>query len=301
MSLKIYIHLELEGFTSQTSKIQVPKSWSSKPVKDVIGLFLSAYNKKNPEQTLDLENVHFATEEGRKMYSDETVEVALEDHTDYYIKQGQYVKPSVVQAAVDPDLLRCRNYGCQKFFRESENNDTACQHHTGPPIFHDTMKCWSCCRDRKAFDFESFQLIAGCAEGRHSIVPPNVAISASPNAHADSSAAGEAAPLKSIAEFNTNNPTAASAASSATKTMERKSTRAADGTARCQRKGCQKVFNVAENSPAACTYHRGQPVFHDAIKFWSCCPEIKCYDFDEFLAVKGCTVGIHDDGVVELE
>jgi hypothetical protein len=44
----------------------------------------------------------------------------------------------------------------------------------------------------------------------------------------------------------------------------------------------------------------GNPVFHDAIKLWSCCPDKKCYDFETFLAVPGCATGFHDDGVIDL-
>jgi hypothetical protein len=108
------------------------------------------------------------------------------------------------------------------------------------------------------------------------------------------------APLKSIEAYNIANPEAASAASSAVKTLARKSTRLADGTARCQRKGCQKNFIVEKNEDLACRYHKGNPIFHDALKFWSCCPNKKCLDFDDFLAVPGCANGWHDDGVIEL-
>ena len=48
--------------------------------------------------------------------------------------------------ATDGDgMLSCRNAGCQAKFRESENTDTSCTHHSGPPVFHETYKWWSCC------------------------------------------------------------------------------------------------------------------------------------------------------------
>ena len=76
----------------------------------------------------------------------------------------------------------------------------------GPPIFHDTMKCWSCCKDvKKAYDFESFQLILGCSRGRHSAIAKTVAIAESPNAvQPNLATAGAAAPppLKSIESYN---------------------------------------------------------------------------------------------------
>lgn len=303
-SVKVYIHIEESGYPSQTSKIQVPKSWSNKTVADVINLFIGAYNKKNPDNALDLENIHLALQDGTKIFSNDEVNKVLEDHQDYYIKLGVHKRHTpLAERDLDPTLIRCRNYGCNEYYHESNNTDTSCQHHTGPPIFHDTMKCWSCCRDRKAYDFESFQMITGCAIGRHSNIPPDVAIGASPNARDPSAVEANLPVLKSISDFNASNPSAVSATTSAIKTVSaRKSTRSEDGlTARCQRKGCQKVFNLAENCAAACCYHSGQPVFHDAIKLWSCCPDKKCYDFDEFMAVKGCSIGWHDDGVIELD
>ncbi len=306
-SLKVYIHLELDGFPQQTSKIQIPKTWLGKDVRDIINLFLPAYVKKYPEHILELECVHLATNDGTKIYSNVKVSDVLEDRGDYYIKQGVHIKDSVETVfsnmSVDgKPMLRCKNYGCNQYFQEDDNNDQACVHHTAPPIFHDTMKCWSCCKDRKAYDFESFQLIQGCTVGRHSNEAKKVTIAPSPNSQSENG--GSVLPttvLRSIADFNTANPTAASAASSAIQTISaRKSTRNSDGTARCQRKGCQKVFNVNENLGECCVYHKGQPIFHDAVKFWSCCPEKKCYDFDDFLSVKGCSTGLHDDGVVEL-
>lgn len=252
---------------------------------------------------INLEEFHLENETSEKIYSNDVVNVSLSDHSDYHLKPGTHLRQSVSRTTDEiGSSLRCRNYGCNQFYNEDENNDDACNHHTGPPIFHDTMKCWSCCRDHKAFDFETFQLIKGCSSGRHSNISPAVALGKSPSAidSTGASPAPLAAPLKSIAAYNAANPEAASAATSAVKTLARKSTRADDGTARCQRKGCQKQFTVEMNEKQACTYHKGQPIFHDAMKFWSCCPNKKCFDFDDFLAVPGCGTGFHDDGVIEL-
>lgn len=267
-----------------------------------MGLFIKAYNEKNLDKQINIDEFHLQNESNDKIYSNDIVESALSDHSDYHLKVGAHLRSKVTKSKEDDSRLRCRNYGCNQFFAEEENVEGSCQHHTGPPIFHDTMKCWSCCRDRKAYDFEAFQQIKGCSSGRHSIIPPAIALGKSPSA-TDSSAAvavQPAAPLKSIAAYNAANPDAASAAASAVKILTRKSSRADDGTARCQRKGCQKTFVVSTNAEEACAYHKGQPIFHDAIKFWSCCPHKKCFDFDEFLAVPGCGKGFHDDGVIEL-
>jgi hypothetical protein len=308
MSIKIYLHVEEKGYAEKTSKIQVPKSWLTRPVGDVIGLFLKPYNEKNVETVFDLDNVHLAKSDGSKIYSNDVVETVLEDHADYYIKLGRFWREAIVQA-VDSGIpqQKCKNYGCNKQYNEDENCDDSCRHHTGPPIFHDTMKCWSCCKDKKkAYDFESFQLIEGCAVGRHSNVPKTIAIAPSPTASSGPGglSSGEAAApqIKSIASYNNANPDAASAVASVVKNSARKSSRNADGvTAKCQRKGCQKVFNIAENTTTSCTYHKGNAIFHDAVKSWSCCPDRRCFDFDEFLAVPGCAKGLHDDGEIDLQ
>jgi len=316
MALKLYIHWEESGFPEKTSKIQIPKSWLKKTVKDVIGLFATPYNNTNKDTLIEVDDVHLETPEGVKIYSNDIVGDCLEDRYDYHIKPGSHLKPTAIaeeDVTLKENRLRCKNYGCNQYYLEEENTDTSCQHHTGPPIFHDTMKCWSCCKDqKKAYDFETFQLIAGCATGRHSQVAQGISIAASPNnpdgTVAPAAATATALPtpppaLKSISDYNASNPDAATAASSAVKVFqaERKSSRNADGvTAKCQRKGCQKTFNISENNASACTYHKGNPVFHDAVKFWSCCDQKKCYDFEEFLAVPGCATGSHDDGVIDL-
>ena len=233
----------------------------------------------------------------------------LEDRYDYYIKEGAYVTPPEKEIKADDNesvfKLRCKNFGCNKFFTEEENSDTACRHHVAPPIFHDRIKGWTCCKEKKAYDWEEFQAIEGCTVGRHSTEATGQKIFAdSPTITAcnEAESRNPSGPvLKSISDYNKQNPEATTAASSAVKTMaNRKSSRRDDGTAKCQNKGCQKVFTVADNNADSCVYHKGQPVFHDAVKFWSCCSHKKCYDFDEFLAVPGCAKGYHDDGEVDL-
>jgi hypothetical protein len=310
MSLKITIRYEA---TDKVSKIQVPKSWGSKTVGDVANLYVKSWNAKNEEQ-LVTEEMHLVDEHGQKVYSDAIVSTTIGDRVDYVLKPGMYVKAEKKEeaklSASGKPLIKCKNYGCQKMFDEDENEEGSCCHHTAPPIFHDTMKCWSCCKDRKAYDFEGFQLIEGCATGKHSTMDPGQAIAASPNAPdsvfaagggggAAAAAADEGPKLLKIEEMADSGPTAAGDAAKIMNT--RKSSRKDDGTARCQRKGCnEKAFLVEGNHSSACTFHKGQPIFHDAVKYWSCCDHKKCYDFDEFMLVPGCATGFHDDGVIDL-
>lgn len=39
-------------------------------------------------------------------------------------------------------------------------------------------------------------------------------------------------------------------------------------------------------------YHNGVAIFHEGMKYWSCC-EKKTSDFSVFLEQKGCTTGKH--------
>jgi hypothetical protein len=169
-------------------------------------------------------------------------------------------------------------------------------------MFHDRVKFWTCCPDRKAYEWDEFQQIPGCSIGRHSDVPPAEMFGASPTVAAAAAAEAKSAQkLKSIEDYNKANADAPTSISSAKKSQtNRKSTRQADGSARCLHKGCNKTFNVAENAPNACSFHVGEAVFHDAIKYWTCCPDRKCYDFEEFMRVPGCARGYHDDGTDEV-
>ena len=211
-------------------------------------------------------------------------------------------------ASVDTGVPRliCRNYGCGKYFIDSDNGPEACRHHKLPPLFHDCVKGWTCCKEKKAYDWEEFQKIEGCEVGPHCTIDPKDLFAKSPNAPRDASGAVSDPPpvppaLKSISSYNSENPDAATATASAVKLVQtRKSTRKPDGTAKCLNKGCQQVFEVSSNSSTACAYHVGQPIFHDAAKFWSCCPQKKCYDFEEFMQVTGCAIGFHDDGEIDV-
>ncbi|KAK9447978.1 uncharacterized protein V1518DRAFT_419372 [Limtongia smithiae] len=65
----------------------------------------------------------------------------------------------------------------------------------------------------------------------------------------------------------------------------------------CTRKGCGKSFDRPDESE--CWYHPGPPEFHDALKGWSCCTK-RVISFDDFLAIPGCTKGVHTTEVQAL-
>ncbi|XP_011270322.1 cysteine and histidine-rich domain-containing protein 1, variant [Capsaspora owczarzaki ATCC 30864] len=62
----------------------------------------------------------------------------------------------------------------------------------------------------------------------------------------------------------------------------------------CYNKGCGKDFDPSSSSDeATCLFHDGTPVFHEGLKYWSCCPNKRHSDFGEFLNAPGCTRGKH--------
>ena len=67
-----------------------------------------------------------------------------------------------------------------------------------------------------------------------------------------------------------------------------------EGTVQCTRLGCNNRFPKGGPYPK-CTYHKSPPVFHETVKFWSCCPTTKAYDWDDFQAIPGCCTGICTD------
>ncbi|KAM7366492.1 hypothetical protein PAMP_015930 [Pampus punctatissimus] len=62
----------------------------------------------------------------------------------------------------------------------------------------------------------------------------------------------------------------------------------------CYNKGCGQKFDADKNKDDSCLFHPGVPIFHDALKGWSCCKK-RTTDFSEFLSIKGCTRGLHSN------
>ncbi|KAH7480030.1 hypothetical protein PRNP1_008104 [Phytophthora ramorum] len=306
---KVYMHYE-EGSEAQTLtlKMTLPSKWAGHTVDYLKEFFVEHYNNKKPENALDGAQMHLEKKGDAQLFGDELLHTAVNKYDDLFLKAGaSTLKPVRVQkiaAAVESDknLLQCKNHGCQKKFLEEENSDQACRHHSLPPLFHDMKKGWQCCSSKMVYDWDDFEKIEPCIVGRHSAVGPNSQFAASPTVAAAESAAGSvaaaappAAPLKSIDDYNQKNPDAVTAVSSAKESQQAPAPKRTDGKANCVNYGCQQEYVVAENTEASCRHHAGAPVFHDASKFWSCCPKDVKYDFDSFLKVPGCVVSAHTD------
>ncbi|KAI9487729.1 MAG: chord-domain-containing protein [Benjaminiella poitrasii] len=202
-------------------------------------------------------------------------------------------------------MVKCTHKGCGKDFKEEENEDNACQFHSGAPVFHEGLKGWSCCKKRVS-DFDEFLAIPGCTFGKHSNEP----VAQPTSAPAATQKAPEATHITKegveVYGKKPETPAAPAAVVEPKKEDEEKkpeveeeddeSIPVSEGTT-CKRRGCGRVWkdnatSRGSGSEAVCRYHPGAPIFHEGSKGWSCCSR-KVLDFDEFLKIEGCKEGKH--------
>eukprot|EP01084_Bolivina_argentea_P236770 398061_1 len=319
--MKVFVHYKegTETDLRKTLKLTIPKKWLDKSPTKVLDLFIESYNARN-SNALDPSAHHLENKCDMALKEGDLIKNVMKDKGDVHVRPGatemgmnpipseNVPDEKPIESAPDANVSqdpgpiegqkRCHNFGCHKYYTDEENNDLACKYHTGPPVFHDTKKGWTCC-PRRVYDWDEFQLLEGCTVGHHSDKKQDVTFGNSPTVAAAKSAGGDNEPqIYSISEFNSANPNATTAANSAAKSVLApvECTRRYDGTATCLNKGCQQDFVIEENTPTSCHYHKDAPVFHDVGKYWGCCPDKVKYDFDSFMKVKGCCIGYHNDG-----
>lgn len=59
----------------------------------------------------------------------------------------------------------------------------------------------------------------------------------------------------------------------------------------CRNNGCSTEFDGSKNKEN-CQHHPGAAIFHEGMKYWSCCNK-KTSNFGAFLEQVGCTSGEH--------
>lgn len=60
----------------------------------------------------------------------------------------------------------------------------------------------------------------------------------------------------------------------------------------CKNGGCSVTYQGLDSVSSTCVYHPGVPIFHEGLKFWSCCQK-RTSDFNAFLNQVGCERGSH--------
>ncbi|XP_021262273.1 integrin beta-1-binding protein 2 isoform X2 [Numida meleagris] len=213
--------------------------------------------------------------------------------------------------------LLCYNKGCGQRFDPEHNSEDSCLYHPGVPIFHDALKGWSCCKKRTT-DFSEFLSIKGCTKGFHSKEKPP---EPSQEETSDKPKAKPAAEIivqgpKSAEKMQRERPSsdeprqllpikvsrsleqALEKLSLSPNNKEPKGDCAGEAAAQvragttCKNAACKATYQGTESNAEVCTFHPGVPVFHEGMKYWSCCG-IRTTDFSAFLEQPGCSTGRH--------
>lgn len=181
-----------------------------------------------------------------------------------------------------------------------------CQFHPGVPIFHDAYKGWSCC-NKKSTDFTEFLNFKGCSTGKHSnekpIEPEKPKVDEEEVIEAEEKV--ERKPIDQLKRpsFETDcyrlepfvNPSFKQQMDQMDVTKKMKAA-SIDGTVAvgtsCKNGGCKSSYESPLSNEATCIYHPGFPIFHEGLKFWTCCQR-KTSDFQSFLDQAGCETGNH--------
>jgi len=208
----------------------------------------------------------------------------------------------------------CYNRGCGKKFNPRNNPEGSCQYHPGAPKFHEGYKGWTCC-EKRTTDFTEFLNIPGCTKGKCSNVKPeepehitgkigeanNIELPTTQDSNVTQkpresleSMIRLSRPDFEKATLTRIKPTIARSLLDSAKLLEtQKATSSQEipiGKV-CENGGCKKTYNGEPSKPNECCYHPGVPIFHEGLKFWSCCQR-KTTDFQSFLNQEGCTWGV---------
>lgn len=268
-------------------KVEVPASWLEGPCERLELFFLKTLKAKR-EIDLAAQDVCMRCG-GIFLKPQELVSRCLSDYNDVYVLHNV---PEKVHESHEGEL-RCTNFGCNQYYKEEENTDTSCHCHSKGPVFHDLEKYWGCCEGKKAFDWEAFQRIPTCCVTRHSTANKPFSFPKEEISNIPLSADQLRQPVSTPSGVHDGKPTTGPREFEGASFMHNEPQSIVDGKARCRNFGCNKEFVVTENTETSCRYHKDGPVFWDTYKYWKCCPDKKCLEFDDFVKIPGCCVGYH--------
>nr|XP_040037263.1 cysteine and histidine-rich domain-containing protein 1 isoform X2 [Gasterosteus aculeatus aculeatus] len=226
-----------------------------------------------------------------------------------------------VQVKIIPSAtmsVLCYNTGCGQRFDPENNPDDGCIYHPGVPVFHDALKGWSCCK-RRTTDFSDFLSIVGCTKGPHNKEKPPEPVKPDVTSSGEKKDADDQKPKFNEYIISAPKPQEAIRRPSADEPMVRLQHKVSTslkqalerlklsenmakekeddndeikiGTS-CKNGGCTKSFDGPACDSDVCLYHSGFPIFHEGMKYWSCCKR-KTSDFNTFLSQEGCAKGTH--------
>ncbi|XP_078067544.1 cysteine and histidine-rich domain-containing protein 1-like [Mustelus asterias] len=213
----------------------------------------------------------------------------------------------------------CCNRGCGQRYQPSSNTQDACCYHPGVPIFHDALKGWSCCK-KKTTDFSEFLAIPGCMKGQHSNVKPPEPLKPEMTCNKDltdnlksqfeciikghksaesmkrerpsSDEPVVKLPLKVSKSLQESLEKLSKSTQKTATGKEQDPSNEVKVNTSCKHAGCKESFQGPESNVETCSFHPGIPIFHEGMKYWSCC-KIKTTEFEEFIEQPGCAKGKH--------
>lgn len=190
--MKVFLRYEDNGEESmhKTLKITLPKSWKTGPTSRLLDQFIESYNagKEGQSNTLDSTVMHLSIRRPlpangsntgddtvlKDLPSDGIVVELISDRDDVYVCHGASRTSAEINTERQSQLEKekeakrnqsqCVHFGCNKRFPKG-GPYPECHYHSGPPVFHETAKFWSCCPDKKAYDWENFQTLPACQTG----------------------------------------------------------------------------------------------------------------------------------------
>lgn len=226
-TMKVFLYYEDNDDKSlhKTLKITLPKSWKSGPTSKLLEQFVESYNssEQGSKHALVVEDLHLATQsndEDKKnnviqynlLPSDAIITEVIDDRDAVYIRHGASKTLADIRIEKQREQERkkeelektvaCVHFGCNNRFDPTLATRPKCCYHKSPPVFHETAKFWSCCPQKKAYDWEEFQSIPGCENGFCTDVKEENASSKSFLGGMDLRESTEVTKLKSIDDFN---------------------------------------------------------------------------------------------------
>jgi len=199
---------------------------------------------------------------------------------------------------------KCTRPGCNATYTDDQNIDGACVFHVGTPVFHEGKKAWSCCNTKKVLTFEEFMEIPGCAIGTHTDESTKKVELVSPTRPQDSGVKKVSADNNGVEVYSTGSAPLTKSVGSVAPAPPAQPEYAdvpyeedpADAVievgTKCRRNGCNAVYKGKESRTEDCYFHPGAPLFHEAVKGWTCCRTRKT-EWEDFLQIEGCLIGKH--------
>lgn len=236
--MKVFLHYEdnTDSKLHKSLKITLPKKWLQGPTSKLLEFAIESYNasdlgKINP---LTPSEMHLAlkiasssspnetTSQNNKdqddkgiitpLASDASIINVMDDRDAVYILHGPSQTLEEIQVEKQKEIdrkkeelaktVQCVHFGCKNRWIKGTPPPKCC-YHASPPVFHETAKFWSCCPQKKAYDWDEFQAIPGCQSGTCTDVKEENSSGKQFLGGCDlREAVGEAQKLKSIDDFN---------------------------------------------------------------------------------------------------